>query len=256
MKFVLFLLLVIAIIVTFAEAIDWCQMQAQYCSGREHIMCQPNSFPMGQNVRNIQMVTMTPAIIQAGIDRHNYHRSNVASGRVGGIPSASAMQQMSWHPDLALVAAEHARHGNFQHDQCRGFTEFPMSGQNLAIRWSSASFTNFAQEFVSFVDLWYDEMPIIRDSRLSCIDSFTTSNPNCLEAGHFTVMVNDINAFLGCALVTFEQQMGTTWWNSIMLTCNYAGNNIIGQRLYARGTPCSGCASVGRQCDASTSLCV
>ncbi|XP_055693727.1 scoloptoxin SSD976-like [Lutzomyia longipalpis] len=236
--------------------INWCQMQAQYCSGREHIACQPNSFPMGQNVRNIQMVPMTPALIQAGIDRHNFHRSNVAAGRVAGIPSATAMQQMAWHSDLAFVAAEHARHANFQHDQCRAFTEFPFSGQNLAIRWSSVAFTNFTGEFISFIDMWYNEMPIVRDRMPSCINSFTTSNPNCLEAGHFTVMVNDVNRALGCALVTFEQLMNNSWWFSVMGTCNYAGNNMIGQRIFATGTSCSACAGVGRQCDASTNLCV
>ncbi|XP_055693741.1 antigen 5 like allergen Cul n 1-like [Lutzomyia longipalpis] len=234
--------------------INWCQMEAQYCSGSEHIACQPNSFPMGQNVRNIQIIPMLPSLIQAGVDRHNYHRSNVAAGRVWGIPSATTMQQMTWHSDLAFVAAEHARHANFQHDQCRSFSEFPFSGQNLAIRWSSQPFSDYTGEFISFIDMWYDdEMPIVRDQMPGCINNFQSA---CLPAGHFTVMVKENNRALGCALVSFEQFMSNSWWYAMMVTCNYAETNMLNQRIFATGTPCSGCGAIGRQCDASTSLCV
>lgn len=246
----------IAIVVTFASAINWCDMQARYCSGRKHIMCQPKSFPMARNVRNIQMAKMTPEIIEAGVSRHNFHRSNIASGRVRGIPSARAMQKMSWHADLANVAAEHARHANFMHDECRGFTEFPWSGQNLAIRLSTEPFTNLTQDFVSLIDYLYDEMPIVRDRKLSCIDSYTTFLPNCRDAGHFTVMVKDVNGHVGCALVTFEKYENRRWWYALMATCNYGDNNIINRKIYARGPPCSGCVSVGKQCDTASSLCI
>ncbi|XP_055716985.1 antigen 5 like allergen Cul n 1-like [Phlebotomus papatasi] len=250
------LVVAFAIFVASSEATDWCAMEDEYCNGQEHIMCKPNSFTMGQNVRNIQMVEMTADLIQVAEDRHNFHRSNVASGSVDGIPSASAMRKMVWDEDLELVAAEHACYANFEHDQCRSSTEYPHAGQNLAVAWSSVPFTNIAQQFESFIDDWYNEMPIVRDGRLSCIDSFTTSNPNCMDAGHFTAMVNDINGFLGCALVTYEEDMGGEWWYAIMATCDYQGTNMIGDPVYVTGTPCSQCAADNRVCDATTSLCV
>lgn len=101
-------------------------MRDQYCNGQEHIMCKPNSFEMDQNVRNIQMVEMTEELIQVAEDRHNFHRSNAASGSVDGIPSASAMRKMVWDEDLELVAAEHVSYANFEHDQCRSSQNIPM----------------------------------------------------------------------------------------------------------------------------------
>ncbi|XP_055716958.1 antigen 5 like allergen Cul n 1-like [Phlebotomus papatasi] len=255
-----FLVVLILIVVAYVKGeINWCEMEERYCSGREHIACHPNSFPMaGDNVRNIQVVEVTDELIRAGVDRHNYHRSNVASGSVEGIPSAIAMQKMAWHLDLAFVAGEHVRNAYFQHDECRYFTEFPHSGQNLAKYYSYTPYTNLTQVFETLIDLWYDEMTIVRDEKPSCIDSFTIENPNCRGTGHFTVMVNDINGFLGCGFATFEEYMSDYdyWWYTFMVTCNYQGNNIIDHPIYATGTPCSGCAAVGRQCDSETSLCV
>ncbi|GAB0098729.1 hypothetical protein DMENIID0001_145180 [Sergentomyia squamirostris] len=238
LKFVL----LIAAVCGAAQAIDWCAMEAQYCGTKEHIACEPNSFKMGTDVRNIQRVDIWSEIQWTIVERHNMYRRRVASGQEPGLSSASKMRQMSWNDDLAYVANAHAKHANFEHDQCRDFDEFPQSGQNLAIGWSSQPFTNFTAALQDHVDMWYeDEMPIVRDRMLSCVDKFT-GTPNCLEAGHFTVMVKDSNNAVGCAAYTFEQLMDGNWWYTLLTTCNYADTNMQNSPIYARGAACSACS--------------
>ncbi|GAB0098728.1 hypothetical protein DMENIID0001_145170 [Sergentomyia squamirostris] len=237
LKFVL----LVAVVGAGVQGIDWCAMKTQYCGGAEHIACEPNSFPMGSGIRNLKVVPITTEIKNMFVTRHNYYRSRIALGQEPKLPAASRMRQMSWNDNLAYVANAHAKHGNFQHDTCREFTEFPDSGQNLAMGYSSIPFTNILASLESHVDLWYtDEMAIVRDKMPSCIDKFTGS-PNCLEAGHFTVLVKDSNRACGCAAYTFETQISGTWWYTLLTTCNYADTNIGNQAVYAKGAACSGC---------------
>ncbi|GAB0098730.1 hypothetical protein DMENIID0001_145190 [Sergentomyia squamirostris] len=237
-----FVLLMTVVCGAAAQAINWCAMQTQYCGTKEHIACEPNSFKMGTNVTDIQVVSLTTDIKNMIVDRHNYYRRRVASGQEPGLSSASKMRQMFWNDNLAYVANAHAKHANFQHDQCRASNEFPYSGQNLAISWSSQPFINIQATLQGQVNSWYDtEMSIVRDRMQSCIDKFTSS-PNCLEAGHFTVMVKDSNRACGCAAYTFRQFMQGNWWYTLMTTCNYADTNMLNSPIYARGAACSACS--------------
>ncbi|XP_055693753.1 antigen 5 like allergen Cul n 1-like [Lutzomyia longipalpis] len=239
-----------------AQAIDWCQMQTTYCKGKEHIACEPNSFTDATNVRNVKLVTMTPEIQKMIVDRHNEYRSKVALGKESGIPSATNMYAMKWDDNLAYVASQHAKHAKMQHDQCRAFTDYPYSGQNLASGSSSAPISDVTAAIKKHIDMWYnDEMPIVRDQMPSCTGKFTSS-PNCLQAGHYTAVVHGDSGAVGCASVTFEQQISGNWWYSVMTTCNYEGNNMSNQPVYTAGTTCSGCAAAGRTCDAARGLCV
>ncbi|XP_055693779.1 venom allergen 5-like [Lutzomyia longipalpis] len=249
-KFVIFLFVGVGA----QSNINWCNMKTQYCRGLDHIACEPNNFPYATGVRNIQIVPMTDAIKTAIVDRHNFYRSRIAKAGESGVPGAAKMEKMVWNNDLAYVAEQHAKHANFQHDDCRSFTTFPNSGQNLASGSSSAPFSSLVDNIQTHIDLWYGEVAAIKD-KLKCIDSFTLTD-NCLDAGHFTVMVKDVNNAVGCSAVTFEQQYGTRWFYSLLTTCNYADTNVINQRIYNTGTSCSACASVKKSCESSSGLCV
>uniref|UniRef100_A0A6B2E6B5 Putative conserved secreted protein n=1 Tax=Phlebotomus kandelakii TaxID=1109342 RepID=A0A6B2E6B5_9DIPT len=237
-------------------AIDWCQMEEKYCNGREHIACEPNSFPVDEGSSNIEIIPMKRELKKVIVDSHNRHRSNVAAGRVPGIPKASKMEKMIWNDNLAYVAAQHVKHANFEHDQCRSSAQFPFSGQNLAIIYSSIPIRNYTQTVIEHIDLFFDEVSIVRDSMMSCIDVFTAYNPPCIEAGHFTVMVKDVNNAVGCAMAKFKAIYSGRSLFTVLTTCNYGHTNLISHPIYARGTSCSACASVGKSCEKTTKLCV
>lgn len=253
------LVVVLPIILTSTGALDWCEMEENYCNGKEHIACQPNSFPKpSNNVRNIRLVEMTPDLIATAVDRHNFHRSNVASGNIEGIPSAFAMNKMAWHSDLAFLASEHARFSHLANDECRGFTQYPMPGQNTLSAMSLSPFKNYTIQLESVIDYWYtSQVKYLKDDWLSCIDSFTTKEPNCYQVKRILLMLRDRSRAVGCAMATYEelQPFDRQWWYTLKLTCNYAHDNIENTRVYKRA-PCSGCDLIGKQCDHETNLCI
>uniref|UniRef100_A0A6B2E6R9 Putative antigen 5-like salivary protein n=1 Tax=Phlebotomus kandelakii TaxID=1109342 RepID=A0A6B2E6R9_9DIPT len=246
----LFILVVLGVSV---HAIDWCQMEAEFCDGEEHIACEPNSFGTPTNVRNIQVVQLSDADKQSIVDRHNNFRRKVAQGQESGLPSASKMEEMYWDDNLAFVAGEHVKHGNFEHDQCRASTAYPSAGQNLATGSSSVAYSSIIAQVLGHVDMWYNkEMPIVRDDMPSCVGTFTLS-PNCLKAGHFTAVVKESSFAVGCAVATFETQIQGNWWYSVLTTCDYANTNMLDEAVYTQGTTCSACGSIGKTC--SNGLC-
>uniref|UniRef100_A0A1L8DR41 Putative scp-like extracellular protein n=1 Tax=Nyssomyia neivai TaxID=330878 RepID=A0A1L8DR41_9DIPT len=237
-------------------AIDWCQMEEKYCNGREHIACEPNSFDYDEDSSGIEIVRMTKELKKIALNTHNRHRSSVASGKIPGIPSATKMEKMVWNDNLAYVAEQHVKHGNFQHDQCRSFAQFPLSGQNLGIIYSSIPIRNVSNILEDHINLYFDELTIVRDSMPSCIDTFTATSPACIDAGHFTVMVKDINNAVGCAMAKFQAIYTGRPFFTVLSTCNYGHTNLINHQIYATGTPCSECASIGKSCEKATKLCV
>lgn len=57
------------------------------------------------------------------------------------------------------------------------------------------------------------------------------------QIGHFTVMVNDKNNAVGCAMVRYREKGVSTDY----LVCNYGYTNVIGQRVYESGRTASKC---------------
>ncbi|XP_055693715.1 antigen 5 like allergen Cul n 1-like [Lutzomyia longipalpis] len=247
---------VVAVNCASPSTIDWCQMEEKYCNGREHIACEPNSFEYDPDSSGIEIVRMSKELKKVAVDTHNRHRSSVASGKIPGLSSATKMEKMVWNDHLAYVAEQHVKHGNFEHDQCRSFAQFPLSGQNLGIIYSSIPLRNLSQTLEDHINLFFDELTIVRDSMPSCIDTFTSYSPACIEAGHFTVMVKDINNAVGCAMAKFQAIYTGRPYFTVLTTCNYAHTNLISHQIYARGKPCLECASIGKSCEKATKLCV
>lgn len=57
--------------------------------------------------------------------------------------------------------------------------------------------------------------------------------------GHFTAMVQDRCARIGCAMSSFVRDGR----NFILLACNYSFTNVIGSRVYQIGATGSSCES-------------
>ena len=228
----------------------WCELEAQHCSGQEHIGCTPNSFPVGQ-CSNVVVVPMTETLMNFIVNRHNQHRSTTATGGISHLPTASRMRQMSWDADLATLAEIHVRHCNFAHDQCRATTDFPYAGQNLAMSASSQPDTNQQNRLQMAIDSWFNEY---QQTTASNIDSIPS---NINNIGHFTVMMRENNIRVGCAYITYNYSQSGTNWYAHMITCNYADNNFVGSPVYTRGAACSQCSSIGSTCSTIYSgLCV
>lgn len=55
--------------------------------------------------------------------------------------------------------------------------------------------------------------------------------------GDFTVMVNDRNTVVGCAMMRYAED----GYKYRQLVCNYGYTNIVGSQVYESGSPASQC---------------
>ncbi|KAE8737646.1 hypothetical protein FOCC_FOCC016890, partial [Frankliniella occidentalis] len=69
------------------------------------------------------------------LHRHNFYRSQVASGVVAGLPAASRMLQMVWDDEVASLAQRWADQCSFGYDECAKTDDFQL-GQSMAIWYS------------------------------------------------------------------------------------------------------------------------
>lgn len=216
---------------------SWCQVQSQYCGNSEHIACRPNSFVASQKCQNVRLIPLT--LQQKGliVSRHNEYRKQIASGLNSKFPAAQQMGVMRWDETLQLLAETHVRHCTFEHDQCRATPEYPQAGQNLFSTSSAGVTPNATAALLKGIDSWFEEWKVAHPSML---DKFEAHH---LNAGHFSVMVNDRNNRLGCGMISYNVFDKGYKWDAFMLTCNYQGTNMLGQPVYRRGVPCSGCKS-------------
>uniref|UniRef100_A0A1L8DQY2 Putative scp-like extracellular protein n=1 Tax=Nyssomyia neivai TaxID=330878 RepID=A0A1L8DQY2_9DIPT len=252
-------LILVAVVAGAQAQINWCDEQNKWCdAGDHHIACEPNGFPYGTNVSNIKMVTMTADIQALIVKTHNDLRSKVAKGTESGLPAAQDMFKMRWDDNLAFVASKHAEKAKFAHDDCRAFTAYPRSGQNLAMGMSSAPFSSasISATIQSQVSVWYtDEVQYVRDLP-GCIDQFTM---DCMAAGHITALLHGDSEAVGCAAVTYDQFRNGRKWYVFQTTCNYDETNMLDDIVYTAGTAstiCSKCSAFQRTCDTATGLCV
>lgn len=232
---------------------EWCTLESDYCWGAEHIACKPNSFPASmtngdQSVNsNPRLITLTQTQKDAILTAHNNYRNQLANGTYSGkgFPAAGKMGEMKWDDTLQYLAEMHAGIGSFSHDGCRSTPDHPYSGQNLFFATSSGTIN--IPYFINWgIKLWFDEIDIANPALIS---SFQMAH---LNAGHFSVMVNDNNNRLGCGAVLVDVTKNGVVSNGLMLTCNYEFTNFLSSPTYVPGTPCQTC-----QCSSTyPSLCV
>lgn len=218
-------------------SINWCQVKDQYCYGNEeHIGCEPNSFPVDPTCSNPTIVPLTPEMKDLLIRRHNEYRQHIANGCNSKFPSAKKMPVMEWDDSLAYLAEKHLEHCSFEHDQCHNTPSYPNSGQNLFYKGTAMVTPNATQALEEGMEAWFEEWKLNLTPNI--INSLAWDD---YSAFHFTVMVNDQNANLGCALLQYNFDWGSWTFDGFMLNCNYGYTNFIGQKVYTSGTPCSEC---------------
>lgn len=214
--------------------LDWCAVQKEFCNGREHIACLPNSFTSSDLVSDVQVLELTEDQKSAILTAHNEYRNSVASGAFSNIsfPAATKMGEMQWDDTLQYLAEVHASYGEMKHDQCRATPENPWSGQNLFQWMSSADNIKVDTILSRACAAWFDEIHVA-DPAL--VDNFLIEHLSA--AGHFSVMVNDLNNRVGCGASKYNYNYNGRRWFSILLTCNYEYTNMLNTPTYTRARP-------------------
>lgn len=216
---------------------NWCEVQVNYCSGKEHIACEPNSFAHNELCRNVSFSPMDSATKDLIVHLHNYYRNEIAGGRIQNFPEATKLSVMHWDDTLQYLAEAHVAHCRFEHDQCRATPQYPYSGQNIYLQATLGYVPNATQAIERGIEGWFEEW---KTARPSLVDKLTRDQS---QAFHFTVMANDRNNRVGCGMIKYLSPEKSQLFDAFLLTCNYEYTNILGQPVYARGKACTGCAS-------------
>lgn len=119
------------------------------------------------------------------------------------------------------------------HDGCRSTSSFKYAGQNLGITGNSAQFDTVENAMKTVVDSWYNE---VKDANQNAIDT-CCSSADGKTIGHFTQLVTDEAAQVGCAI----SQYTSDGFKFNLVACNYAVTNIVGNPVYVSGSSASAC---------------
>jgi len=237
----LFVWITIQLFIRNIFCIDWCHIENLYCNDKRHIACQTSYYQkvICTNGSFIHMREYQNLIIE----QHNLYRNNFAEGKLMKFPPASQMRVMYWDKELAFLAEMHVHNCKFQHDECRATENYPNAGQNIAIYSSSKEIEYFDRTLMKTIELWFNEYKL---TPVSLVDNITMTNLS--KVGHFTVMMRENNVRVGCAAYKYNTKEREIVWFNYLITCNYADNNILGEKIYTRGNPCSECVNVGTVC--------
>ena len=170
------------------------------------------------------------------LDRHNFHRSQVAQGLVGSQPSATNMIQLSWDEDLETVAQNYSDQCTFGNNSNRQNEYEIESGVNTLVG-ENFYITSVAQSAVPTAgpDAWASSESDYEYGTNSCL-----SSPfSCLN---YTQLVWANTDKLGCGLTFCPTLFGTGFTNVNYLVCNYViAGNFNNQLPYEAGAVASNC---------------
>lgn len=110
--------------------------------------------------------------------------------------------------------------------------DYPFSGQNIAITWSSPKCYDTKSIITGMFNRWFDEY---KSCGLSSIKSYSSGGP---VIGHFTQIANNKASKVGCSLVQWIQDGDTCY---TYLVCNYALTNMIDEPIFTTGKAGSKC---------------
>lgn len=228
---------------------NWCDVQAKYCDGKEHVACEPNSLTINEFCSNITYIPLDVNLKNLIVDLHNQYRNDIAAGKIPGFPSAKRMGVMQWDETLQFLAEKHVIKCRFEHDQCRASPTYPYSGQNIFYQATIGIKMDPKKAIESGITGWFEEW---RKARVSVVDSITLDQSKVF---HFTVMANDRNNRVGCGMIQYRMPEQGMLFDAFMLTCNYEYNNILGEPTYSKGGPCSECPAKSKCSSEYKALC-
>lgn len=212
------------------ESLDWCNLDCVTPTGIvKNTMCMYAQQKATFQCHSIRDTTASETIKEI-LHQHNEYRNLLAGGKKGW-PSAANMRQIAWDAALEALALRWAQQCVEDYDQCRRTPDFYTVGQNYCVLANWKYYVDGAKDcFKGWTHGILAATPKI-------INSFEGG-----EWAHFTQIVWANTYKMGCAQVHFRQTGRGVRWFKTALVCNYGpGGNLITNRIYKTGDPCSQC---------------
>ncbi|KAL6483635.1 hypothetical protein MHYP_G00085070 [Metynnis hypsauchen] len=157
------------------------------------------------------------------VQMHNRYRSMVE-------PQAANMIHMTWDEAPSVMAEAYAAKCIWDHNP----DVQNVMGENLFISTGPFSIDKAMSD-------WFEERAGYNYDTNTC-----SENQMC---GHYTQIVWAKTTNVGCAAHICETVKGLYFQNATMLVCNYfPPGNVIGQKPYETGLPCSKCPEEMKDC--------
>uniref|UniRef100_A0AAG5D928 Venom allergen-1 n=1 Tax=Anopheles atroparvus TaxID=41427 RepID=A0AAG5D928_ANOAO len=231
-RFVISILFLLGLI-GFIESVDYCEL---HCEGEPNVGCNPPPLSGGPQCFGLsaRVVPITQALKSRILDRHNRHRSTLATGGLDPFPPARRMATLQWDAELASQAGHNVRSCIFEHDRCRDTEAFRWAGQNLAITRYFGQVT--VESLIDrFIASWWNEH---QQTSPDDIESYPSRSSAVI--GHFTQMASDRTWKVGCAM---QNWIEGGLWNTYYFACDYSFTNLIDEPVYVGGRTASGCTT-------------
>uniref|UniRef100_F6JY57 30.2 kDa salivary antigen 5-related protein n=1 Tax=Phlebotomus tobbi TaxID=33402 RepID=F6JY57_9DIPT len=189
------------------------------------------------------MVEMTQQRKNLFLKIHNRLRDRFARGSVPNFKSAAKMPVLKWDNELAKLAEYNVRTCKFAHDQCRATTACPYAGQNLGQMLSSPDYLDPGYAIKNITREWFLEYKWANQDRTNIY----TAGPgkDGKQIGHFTSFIHEKSDKVGCAVAKLTNRQFNM--KQYLIACNYCYTNMMNERVYSTGAPCSKCQS--KKCD-------
>nr|ABA12137.1 29 kDa salivary antigen 5-related protein SP05 [Phlebotomus argentipes] len=210
---------------------------------RPHIGCKNSGqFDRKTCPKDAQLMPITEDTKKLFLHIHNRLRDRFARGSMSPFQSAAKMPMLKWNDELAKLAEYNVRTCEFKHDQCRSANICPYAGQNLGQMTSYPDYLDLNYVIKNITREWFLEYKLASQSHT---DMFTTgSGKNGKAIGHFTAFIHEKSDKVGCAISKFVNKYK---FKEYLVACNYCYTNMMKEKVYTKGQPCSQCQS--KKCD-------
>uniref|UniRef100_A0A1L8DR66 Putative salivary antigen 5-related protein n=1 Tax=Nyssomyia neivai TaxID=330878 RepID=A0A1L8DR66_9DIPT len=229
------LVFVAVIVVTHAQS-DYCAQEPCTSRGKQHIGCHNNGQFVSTCPRDAQIIKINKKNQNLLVKIHNRLRDRFARGAVSGYQPAAKMPMLKWNDELAKLAEYNVRTCKFAHDQCRATNICQYAGQNLATMMSLPEHRDINYTIKNLTREWFWEYRWAKQSQL---DKYVGGpGKDGKQIGHFTAFVHEKSDKVGCAIARFTNSKN---FKETLLACNYCYTNMLNERIYTSGKPCSQC---------------
>nr|AAD32191.1 antigen 5-related protein [Lutzomyia longipalpis] len=234
------LLIFVGLLVVVNAQSNYCKQESCSSGGveRPHIGCK-NSGDFSETCSgDAEIVKMDKKKQNLLVKMHNRLRDRFARGAVPGFAPAAKMPMLKWNDELAKLAEYNVRTCKFAHDKCRAIDVCPYAGQNLAQMMSYPTHRDLNYVLKNLTREWFWEYRWAKQSQL---DNYVGGpGKDNKQIGHFTAFVHEKTDKVGCAIARFTNEHN---FKETLLACNYCYTNMMKERIYTQGKPCSQCQS-------------
>ncbi|XP_030379855.1 venom allergen 3 homolog [Scaptodrosophila lebanonensis] len=221
----------IILTITLVLLLDSCQAQ-DYCNAklcpnkRKHIACKNKGSFASTCPEDAKLLSIDADNQNLLLQLHNNLRHKLAGGYGKVRLTACRMATMQWSPELARLAELNVKQCEMAHDGCRGTARFQYAGQNIyQARYSRGPFPKVDNLLRTGFQNWVSEESKTEKDQLKSYPRYN-SGP---AIGHFTVIANERNVAVGCALAKYRKGS----WTTFLMTCNYAVTNMVDYPVYS-----------------------